>query len=77
MVRFAGVLQLMLSTIMVTTSLVNAVPMRRDTTATASTYWVNTITRQGTVAFGSNSSYDIYRNVMDFGAKGMFHSSFL
>lgn len=38
-------------------------------TVSSSSYWVSTITRQGTVAFG-NSSYQIFRNVMDFGATG-------
>lgn len=35
----------------------------------SSTYWVSNIARNGTVAFGT-SGYQIYRNVMDFGAKG-------
>ena len=44
------------------------VPATSDTAA-SSTYWLASITRQGTVAFG-DSSYQIFRNVMDFGAKG-------
>ena len=36
----------------------------------ASSYWLANIQRQGTVAFGSNSGYTVYRNVMSFGAKG-------
>ena len=39
------------------------------TSAASSSYWVSSITRQGTVAFG-DSSYQIFRNVMDFGATG-------
>jgi glucan 1,3-beta-glucosidase len=35
----------------------------------ASSYWVNTIARQGTVWQGT-AGYQIYRNVMNFGAKG-------
>ena len=37
--------------------------------STSSSYWVANIERQGSVAFGS-SSYTIFRNVMDYGAKG-------
>ena len=57
--------------------LVNAVPMpgSLDVTshlaARSSDYWVADIKRQGTVPFGNNtSSYQIYRNVKDFGATG-------
>ncbi|KAG9769989.1 hypothetical protein HRR80_003403 [Exophiala dermatitidis] len=35
-----------------------------------SSYWVSQIQRQGTVAFGSDSSYKIFRNVKDYGAVG-------
>ena len=44
---------------------VEAVP----TPSASSPYWVNNIQRQGTAAFG-DSSYQIYRNVQAFGAKG-------
>jgi glucan 1,3-beta-glucosidase len=37
--------------------------------ANNTSYWLASIQRQGTVAFGS-SSYQIFRNVEDFGAKG-------
>ena len=37
----------------------------------SSSYWVAQIQRQGTVAFGSNSSYTIFRNVKDYGAVGV------
>lgn len=42
-------------------------PAAADTTA--SSYWLGSITRQGTVPFGS-SSFQIFRNVKDFGAVG-------
>jgi glucan 1,3-beta-glucosidase len=38
--------------------------------AAASTYWVASITRQGTVPYGGASGYKVFRNVMDYGAKG-------
>jgi len=38
-------------------------------TPASSSYWLASITRQGAVAYG-DSSYQIFRNVMDFGAKG-------
>ncbi|PYH83679.1 pectin lyase-like protein [Aspergillus uvarum CBS 121591] len=56
--------------------LVSAVPMKGDLEARGelkardSTYWVADITRQGTVPFGNSSSYQIFRNVKDFGATG-------
>ena len=37
--------------------------------ARASNYWVANIQRQGKVAYGS-SSFQVFRNVKDFGAKG-------
>jgi hypothetical protein len=37
--------------------------------ATSSSYWVANIARQGTVPFGT-SGYQIFRNVLDFGATG-------
>lgn len=37
---------------------------------TSSSYWVANIARNGVVAFGSDSSYAVYRNVMDYGATG-------
>lgn len=35
-----------------------------------SSYWVANIQRQGTVPFQNDGSYKIFRNVMDYGAKG-------
>ena len=48
----------------------NQNPQASAPSSSSSTYWVANIQRQGTVAFGSNSSYTIYRNVMDYGATG-------
>ncbi|PQE18638.1 Glucan 13-beta-glucosidase protein [Rutstroemia sp. NJR-2017a BVV2] len=39
------------------------------TAGTSSSYWLASIKRQGTVAYGE-SSFQIFRNVKDFGAKG-------
>ena len=36
----------------------------------ASTYWYETIAHQGIAAFQSNTSYQVYRNVKSYGAKG-------
>jgi hypothetical protein len=33
-------------------------------------YWMSQIKRQGKVPYGANSSYVLWRNVMDYGAKG-------
>ena len=44
---------------------------------TSSSYWLAKIQRQGTVPFGNSSSYTIFRNVMDFGAKGKFQLLFV
>lgn len=38
-------------------------------TAVTSTYWLSSIQRQGTVAFG-DPSFKVFRNVRDFGAVG-------
>ena len=65
----------------VPSSLVGASPVASSQATTAasqaagaaepsSNYWLANIKRQGTVPFGSASSYSIFRNVMDFGAKG-------
>jgi glucan 1,3-beta-glucosidase len=40
-----------------------------DAAASTSSYWVANIARQGTVAYGT-SGYQVFRNVMNFGAKG-------
>jgi glucan 1,3-beta-glucosidase len=54
-------------------SLVDAVPRPQDNAAAAAAagdgYWLSSIPRNGKVAYG-DSSFQIYRNVKDFGAKG-------
>lgn len=37
----------------------------------ASDYWVAGVKHQGIVAFGNGTEYQVFRNVKDFGAKGM------
>lgn len=39
-------------------------------TAASSNYWLAGVKRQGTVAFGNNTAFKIYRNVKDYGAVG-------
>ncbi len=53
-------------------SLVGAVPTPQAgaPSAAADGYWLASIPRNGKVAYG-DSSFQIYRNVKDFGAKGM------
>ena len=46
-----------------------------EAAGTSSSYWLANIKRQGTVPFGDTSSYSIFRNVKDFGAKGKFQLS--
>jgi glucan 1,3-beta-glucosidase len=46
-------------------------------TKRASTYWYESIAHQGISAFGASNGYVVYRNVMDYGAKGMFACSAL
>lgn len=43
------------------------VPTENSTTA----FWLEQIKHQGTVAFRQNSTYQVFRNVKDFGAKGL------
>lgn len=38
----------------------------------AADYWVAGVKHQGIVAFGNGTEYQVFRNVKDFGAKGMF-----
>lgn len=52
---------------------VEAAPTPQAADASASSFWVANIKRQGTAAFGSNS-YQVFRNVKDFGAKGKIRS---
>ena len=53
--------------------LAGAVPTPQASTTASpgmSSYWVANIARNGSVAFGDTSSYQIFRNVKEFGAKG-------
>ncbi|KAG1849256.1 glycoside hydrolase family 55 protein [Suillus subluteus] len=46
-------------------------PLGSGTTAPNDPYWLQTVKHQGTSAFNSDpSSYQVFRNVKDFGAKG-------
>lgn len=46
-------------------------PLGDGTASTSDPYWMETITHQGTSPFNPNpSSYQVFRNVKDFGAKG-------
>lgn len=46
-------------------------PLGGGTAAQSDPYWIQTVKHQGTSAFNSNpSSYQVFRNVKDFGAKG-------
>lgn len=36
----------------------------------ASSYWLSTIQRQGAVPFGNSTDYKVFRNVVEYGAKG-------
>ncbi|KAN0101177.1 glycoside hydrolase family 55 protein [Tylopilus felleus] len=48
-----------------------SVPLGSGTAAPTDPYWLETITHQGTSPFNPNpSSYQVFRNVKDFGAKG-------
>ena len=54
---------------LVAAPLAGASPTRRQTGT--SSYWVSSIKRQGTVPFSSDSSsFTVFRNVKDYGAKG-------
>ena len=63
----------------VPTALVGAMPVTPVTNELAvyerasSGYWMSTIKRQGVAAFNKNADYQVFRNVKDFGAKGMFN----
>lgn len=37
-----------------------------------SSYWLSQIQRQGTVPYGSDPGYKIFRNVKDYGAVGQY-----
>ncbi|KAJ3878853.1 exo-beta-1,3-glucanase [Lentinula edodes] len=46
-------------------------PLTTGTAAASDPYWLESITHQGTAAYNADpTSYQVFRNVMDFGAKG-------
>jgi hypothetical protein len=46
-------------------------PQASALSASSSRYWVSMIPRQGTVAYGNDPNFQIFRNVMTYGAKGI------
>lgn len=44
--------------------------MTKRAVAATGTYWMGSITRQGTVPWGNDPAYKIFRNVIDYGAVG-------
>jgi glucan 1,3-beta-glucosidase len=68
-----GLSKLALAAAFLVSPLVGAIPTSlQSRQSSASSYWLSSIQRQGTVAFGSDnsSSYTIFRNVQTYGAKG-------
>lgn len=45
-------------------------PLTTGQAAPGEPYWLQNITHQGTSAFNPNTTYQVFRNVQDFGAKG-------
>jgi hypothetical protein len=46
-----------------------------SSTASSAPYWLEQIPHLGVAPFSSNGSYQVFRNVKDFGAKGNRHPS--
>ncbi|EGN92975.1 glycoside hydrolase family 55 protein [Serpula lacrymans var. lacrymans S7.3] len=74
---FSKIYLLLLSTVLGLTTQVSGLgsscsaPLGGGTASPSDPFWMETITHQGTSAFNSNpSSYQVFRNVKDFGAKG-------
>jgi glucan 1,3-beta-glucosidase len=44
-------------------------PIPEAQNVAASSYWLSSIARQGTIGYGT-AGYQIFRNVKDFGARG-------
>lgn len=62
---------LILSTLIVLFGVfVAAAPATGAAALSGSSYWLSQIQRQGAVAYGNDTNYKIFRNVMDYGAKG-------
>ena len=66
--RAMGALTTALCALLTTTPLVSAAPVSLDPRQGASTFWMESIERQGTV--WGNEGYKLFRNVKDFGAVG-------
>jgi glucan 1,3-beta-glucosidase len=45
-------------------------PLATGQAAPGDPYWLQNIKHQGTSAFNPNTTYQVFRNVQDFGAKG-------
>lgn len=45
-------------------------PLTHGTAAPSDPYWLELIKHQGTAAFNNDTSYQVFRNVKDYGAKG-------
>ena len=67
---------LLLSTILYIPRAVSALgssclaPLSDGTASATDPYWLETIKHQGTSLFNPNATYQVFRNVKDFGAKG-------
>lgn len=76
MPRRPGLTLLSASTCLLLASFVSALgsscsaPLTTGQAAPGEPYWLQNITHQGTSAFNSNKTYQVFRNVQDFGAKG-------
>ena len=58
-----------------TSPFVDAIDTAGNSTNVTAPFWLEEIKHQGRVAFGDDSTYKVFRNVRDFGAKGQ--STFL
>ena len=66
---------LLLLSVAAPASLVGASPVASAAAAAStSSWWLADIQRQGAIPFGNSASYKVFRNVMDYGAKGMSYS---
>jgi hypothetical protein len=63
----------------VISSIPTSAPKNATTPATSSCapYWLEFVKHQGVSAFNPDNSYQVFRNVKDFGAKGMLYSIYL
>lgn len=54
-----------------TSGFTNATSPAVNTTSSNAHFWLEEISHQGVAAFRQNSTYQVFRNVKDFGAKGL------